>query len=171
MLFRDRLASVLTSFARSSVKCPKVQVFFAAAPCSDFRFFRRSLANWAWCGSANWAWCGSIFGCNRSCTILCECPEGSFAYSAAPCFLASNLLGNTTMILDYGKTCSVLLQHGIWKNIFCAFAAWNMEKHVLCFCSMEYGRTCSVLLKHGIWKNMFHYLHCVFHVCRGEQAD
>ncbi len=28
-----RAFSVLTSFARSSVKCPKVQVFFAAAPC------------------------------------------------------------------------------------------------------------------------------------------
>jgi hypothetical protein len=42
--------------------------------------------------------------------------------------------------------------------MFFAFAAWNMEQHVLCFCSMEYGTTCSVLLQHGIWNNMF----CVF---------
>jgi hypothetical protein len=30
--------------------------------------------------------------------------------------------------------------------MFCAFVAWNMEEHVLCFCSMEDGKTCSVLL-------------------------
>jgi hypothetical protein len=33
--------------------------------------------------------------------------------------------------MEYGKTYSVLLQHGIWKNMFCAFVAWNMEEHVL----------------------------------------
>jgi hypothetical protein len=41
------------------------------------------------------------------------------------------------------------------RGVFCAFVAWNMEEHVLCFCSMEYGIKCSVLLQHGIWNNMF----------------
>ena len=77
------------------------------------------------------------------------------AFTACPCFLASNLFRNIIkqlpntlchMARSIRSTCLLARAQGnetvlyaiwqtwnnkTWNNMFCAFAAWNMEKHVL----------------------------------------